>query len=384
MQGRRRGKAAERISKQVRKFSLPKWFGFPQKPDPSWVEFKRACAGHAALKEDTICALPLSLIDAIKLELPDFFTWPEELFERRLTTAAGGGFFLRRPFTYPPIKGSTRGEHTGREAIQLLERMQKSSNQIKQLLVEDLKQRGRSSLGIQQHFATEAKIAQKIEARKWSYAGWLVTDSGFQKEWQEVRKSWEPWIKAIGGFPSYPTDLMGHSPIVPEPLREFYDHYTQFYQRWCIHTFATWDLPIPMWAGIASPIFYPLVQASDAGMALFIPWYLLRDKTFNLQDLAKHEHFAKGPDHLQGWFRRDENKWGYTRLGRILKLYVCVELCLKKRYPDRVKRFTEGLDDSLCRFLVSKAQDQGRGHTRRQRYGLAFASGARYRRCAYP
>ena len=148
---------------------------------------------------------------------------------------------------------------------------------------------------------------------------------------------------------------MGKSPVVPEVVRDFYVTYTQFYQRWCIHTFATWDLPIPMWAGIATPVFYPLTQVSDAGMVLFIPWYLLRDQTFKLQDLAKHARFSKGPDHLQGWFKRDRNRWGHERLGTMLKIYFFVELCLRRRYPDRVNRRTEKLDYCLSRFLFQRS-----------------------------
>ena len=260
--------------------------------------------------------------------MPNFFSEKELEFERDLAQASGGGFFLRHPFGYPPIKGFSLADGTDENVRKLAEPLRESDQRIKQMLVEYMKQHGRSPLQIDVHFATKDKIANKIEARKWGYAGWLVTNPDFRKEWSEVRKGWEPWIRAIGGFPVYPTDFLGHSPVVPKAIREFYDAYTQFYQRWCIHTFATWDLPIPMWAGIATPIFYPLAQVSDAGMALFIPWYLLRDQTFKLQDLAKHERFATGPDHLQGWFTRDCNRWGHKRLGTMLKVYIFVELCL--------------------------------------------------------
>ena len=160
--------------------------------------------------------------------------------------------------------------------------------------------------------------------RKYSLAEWF----GFG---DEPSPKWASFAR------KYP----GHSAL---------DDDTHFYQRWCIHTFATWDLPIPMWAGIATPIFYLLAQVSEAGMALFMPWYLLRDQTFKLQDLAKHERFSRGPDHLQGWFSRDRNRWGHERLGTMLKIYVFMELCLKKRYTDRISRRTEELDYCLSRF----------------------------------
>ena len=339
----------------TRKYSLAEWFGFANRPSPAWGRIARKYRRNPALKGDTICAMPEPFVNAIQLELPDFFSKREEQFERDLARMAGNGFFLRHTFGYPPIKGSTSGDATDERLRKLAKRRRESDQKIKQMLVEDLEQHGRSPARIQEHFATKNKIADKIEARKWGYAGWLVTDPTFRKECSEFRSSCEEWIRAIGGFPAYPTNFMGHSPVVPKPIREFYDFYTQFYQRWCIHTFVTWELPIPMWAGIATPVFYPLAQVSEAGMALFMPWYLLRDQTFKLQDLAKHERFAKGPDHLQGWFKRDRNRWGHERLGMMLKLYICYELCLKRRYADRLDGTIEKLDSALGHFLSDAA-----------------------------
>jgi hypothetical protein len=347
-QGSRGGRRAHR------KYTLAEWFGFGRNRDAAWVAFSKKHAGNSLLKHDTLCALPEALIDILLSETPDFFTKEEEEFERDLARVLGAGFFLRHVFGYPPTNKSPLADNVDEDVRELAQRHKVTTKRITQMLTECLQQQGRNPIRIQEHFATKDKIKEKIEVRKRGYAGWLVTNAEFQKEWAQVRASWEPWIRKIGGFPTYPTDFMGRSPVVPEPIREFYDSYTQFYQRWCIHTFATWDLPIPMWAGIATPIFYPLAQVSDAGMPLFIPWYLLRDQTFKLQDLAKHERFAKGPDHLQGWFRRDRNKWGHERLGTMLKVYVYLEQSLKKRYPDRIGRHIEELDYSLSRFLFQK------------------------------
>ncbi len=270
---------------------------------------------------------------------------------RDLARLSGGGFFLEHSYGYPPLRESFPEDNTEEEAHVLLQRQRATDQQIKQMLAEDMEQRGRSPFLIQEHFATRDEIVEKIEVRKWGYVGWLVTNPEFRKEWADVRKAWEPRIREIGGFPVYPTDFQGRSPVVPEGIRDFYNDYTRFYQRWCIHTFANWNLPIPMWAGIATPSFYPLAQVSEAGMALFIPWYLLRDHTFKLHDLDKHERFSKGPDRLEAWFNRNRSRWGHERLGTMLKVYALVELCLKARYADRINRRTEELDYSLSRFL---------------------------------
>jgi hypothetical protein len=341
--------ASRRSRTRCRKYSLAEWFGYGDKPDPAWGKFSRKHRNNPGLKDDTLCAMPETLVNAILYEMPEFFSKKEEEFERDLAQMAGGGFFLRRPFGYPPIKGSTLGDSPDSNVAK--QQQKRSSQEIKQLLAEGMQEHGRSPLGIEQHFANADKIIEKIEARKWGYAGWLVTNPDFRKECTAFRMRWESWIKAIGGFPVYPTDFQGHSPVVPKEIREFYDDYTQFYQRWCIHTFVTWDLPVPMLAGIANPIFYPLSQVSSAGMALFLPWYLLRDQTFKLQDLAKHERFSRGPDHLQGWFGRDRNKWGHGRLGTMLKMYIYFELCLKRRYAERLEGRIDRLNLALGHFL---------------------------------
>jgi len=347
----KKGRPGGKDRQGERTCSVAEWFGFADTPDPRWVTFSKKHAGNPALEHDAIYALPEPLINAIQLEIPDFFSTQEEQFERDLARSTSGGFFLRHAFSYPPIMGSIFGDSMDENTDKQLERQKASDQRIKQLLFEDIEERGRRAHRIEEHFVAEDKITEKIQNRKWGYAGWLVTNPGFRKEWRDVRKGWEPWIRAIGGYPTYPTDFLGRSPVVPKDIREFYDDYTRFYARWCIHSFATWDLPIPMLAGVATPIFYPLAQVSDAGMALFLPWYLLRDQTFKLQELAKHERFSKGPDHLQGWFRRDRNRWGHERLGTMLKVFFFLELCLKRRYPDRINRRTEELDYCLSRVL---------------------------------
>lgn len=348
------GQGTRKRKKTGRRYSLAEWFGFGSKKDPRWLAFSKKHPGNSLLELDTLCALPEPLIDIILSEMPGFFCQEEEAFERDLARAPGDGFFLRHPFGYPPTDRPSLADAADGEGRERVQRWKAADQRIRQMLVEDLQQQGRHPLRIQEHFATKKKIQEKIEARKWGYAGWLVTNPKFQEEWRAVRANWEPLIREIGGFPTYPADFLGHSPVVPKPLREFYDSYTQFYQRWCIHTFVTWDLPIPMWAGIATPVFYPLAQVSDAGLSLFAPWYLLRDQTFKLQDLAKHERFAKGPDHLQGWFRRDRNKWGHDRQGTMLKVYFYLEHCLKRRYPDQLNRHIDKLDHCVSRFLYQK------------------------------
>ena len=330
---------------------LAEWLPVVDKPHPAWVEFERKHRRHPVLQDDAICAMPDTLINAILCEMPDFFSKKEEQFERDLAQMAGGGFFLQRPFGYPPIVGSTFANSTDKNLSGPARRWRESDKKLKELLAEGMERQGRSTVQVTNYFATQEEISRKIEERKWGYAGWLVTNPEYCAGLAQFRERWEAKIQRIGGFPTLPISFSGNrSPSVPEEEREFYDDYTQFYQHWGLHTLVTWDLPVPMWSGVGKPNFYPLAQVSDSGVVLFIPWYLLRDQSLKLRDLAKHESILKCPDHLQGWLERG-GIWGHERLGKMLKIYIHLDLCLKRRYANKIDDNIDNLDKALGHFL---------------------------------
>ena len=326
---------------------LAEWLPIVDKPHPAWVRFEQKYPRHPVLQDDAICAMPDTLVNAILCEMPDFFSSREEQFERDLAQMAGGGFFLQQPFGYAPIAGSTLADSPGKQS----QRWRKIDQKIKKTLAEDMRGHGRHPLQVESYFAAQKEIDRKIDDRKWGYAGWLALNPDYRKDCACFRDCWEDKIKQIGGFPTLPMSFLGNrAPSVPEAERGFYDDYTQFYQRWGLHTLVTWSLPVPMWSAVARPNFYPLAQVSDSGVELFVPWYLLRDKALNLHDLAKHEDMLKCPDHLRGWLERG-GIWGHGRLGIMLKIYIYLELCLRRRYANKTDDNIENLDRALGHFL---------------------------------
>jgi hypothetical protein len=143
-------------------------------------------------------------------------------------------------------------------------------------------------------------------------------------------------------------------PEIPKSEREFYNDYLHFYQRWGLDTLATWDLPIPMRPELATPSLYPLSHVGEAGVVMFVPWYLLRDKDITLRDIAEHRRLLNAPNAVTPWLDSVPKNWGHDRNRLMLELYIYVELCLKRRYPDRVHRKFERLDLALSRFLVKR------------------------------
>jgi len=343
---------------------------FAQRPQESraWRRFERLHRGHPALKEDTVYALPEGLIDAIKKEIPGFFTPEEEAFERNLAKLSGGGFFLRQPFSHPVMPAPTDIRRTKKE-IEMDAHHKHAHHEIEEMLLEELKHSGIADSDLQSANESAAALRMAVKDRAIGYTGWLVTNVDFQKDLDGLLKRWLKTIELIGYFPRVPRSLFGEPlPSVPPSLREFYSDFMAFYNKWGLERMETSDLPVPMYPQLTRPNLYALETVREAGILAFIPFYLLRDNVAQLQDLAKSLASIHAPAPLRRWLKKDNKEWGYARYGPILKLYLFLHLGIEQRYADRVKRRTGKLNDALGTFIlknrvsggdsIKKARDQ--------------------------
>jgi hypothetical protein len=103
--------------------------------------------------------------------MPDFFREGEECFERDLARLAGAGFFLKRPFVYHCLPGpevSASGAHSSQE---LDERHLEADASIRKLLADEMRRVGRSKKEIREYWAAKKTIQERIDVRRWGYAG---------------------------------------------------------------------------------------------------------------------------------------------------------------------------------------------------------------------
>ncbi len=320
-------------------------------PHPAWIKFEHKYRNHSALKDEAIYALPETLINAILCQSDNFFSRAEERFERDLTKSSGGGFFLQQPFGYSPIQGSTLADPTNKQTSDAAKRWHNGQKNIKALLKKELAHQDRNEPQIARYFETQERLARQAEVRRWGYAGWLIGCPKYNSELRGFKEQWGAKIERMGAFPTLPVSVLGnHGANVPSMEREFFDAYTGFLQRWCLHTLATWDLPVPMLSGVERPAMYSAAQASESGLWLFVPWYLAKDQSLKLRELVKHERLAKGTDQLRDWFKRD-GEWGHRRLSTMLKLHIHLNLSIGRRYSDRIGRNVAVLDRALGHFL---------------------------------
>ena len=146
--------------------------------------------------------------------------------------------------------------------------------------------------------------------------------------------------------------LMGEPPAPPAVEdREFYDDYLTVYQHWGLERLVSWELPVPLKPELVQPSLYHLTDLVSAGVLVFAPWYLLRDKTINLHVLANRKSVLSSTSHLKQWLGRKTDQWGHDRYARMLKLYVYLELALKARYGDRLRRQLDALDGAFAGFI---------------------------------
>lgn len=322
----------------------------------SWRQLVAKFRGDARFCDDPIYALPEKLINAICTDVPGLFSSDDETMERSLTKLAGQGFFLGRSIAHPSLPVTLRGVDLSSADRKLKEDFEGAAERNREMLIQEMRERGLSDQEVARHVAADKAYKQKIAERQAGYVGWLVTNPEFHRDRDQFRNRWEAKIDARGRFPHFPISMFGELPESP-PLddREYHSDWTQFYKRWSLDHLVTWDLPVPMRPQLTSFNFYRSSDVSEAGVVLFAPWYLLRDKDITLRDVAEQRSSISMPPEIAPWVQGMPKNWGHERYGVMLAIYIYLECCLKKRYGARLKGKTEALDLAMSRYYCDQS-----------------------------
>lgn len=383
----------------------------PQEP---WEDFSRRHQGHPFLELDPLYSLTEPIIDAVKAEVRAFFAKDQEDFERDLARTAGVGFHLRRPIggqrvqaTDPAALQEARRQLAVQDLPRLVERLRKTQGLtvgdflrevgrpatdavrqptdkaregwspfllpewtkdqrvvealavIQEWVGEVYRLRGDREADIDEVFRQDAKETELIQSRQEAFAGWLVCNRQYRTELRLLRNAWESVVREHGGFPVVPrrpgTDEGRPTPVVPD---RFFEAWAGFLRRWCLDTLLTWDLPAPVHTRFGSAEPDEIKYLAEAGVVLFLPWYLLRERQLNLQQIAQRIRFEAAPEHLRGWLLRgpqgDEEVLGDLGFQRLLWLYRYHELVLSRRYQSQCEDNLERLDRALGRAMGNR------------------------------
>ncbi len=324
----------------------------PSKPTPlaPWRAFAAQHRGNPFLRHNPLYALSEVLLDTIVAEAPTFFSAEQVAFERDLARTASFGFFHHRALGF---SAGDRQADPG-TGLSLQERNERSRQAIAELMAEELRRDGLSPGEIDNYFQQEGHQRTAVDTRKDAYAGWLISTRQFQDEVKELRASWEPLVRRRRCFPVYPRWPLFDDGCERAP-ETFRSDFLAFYRRWGLDGLHTWDWPEPMEPDLMTGMLRDLHQLADAGVVLFVPWYLLRGEKLPVQAIVQRARTACEAEHLWEWLqkpapRKSEEK-GDIHYERLLHVYRYHELVLVRRYRARFHGHVQQLDRALAHVM---------------------------------
>jgi hypothetical protein len=325
-----------------------------------WEAFARRHGDLPFLACETLYALSCPIIEAVQAELPGFFTAAQERFEKDLARTASFGFFRGRVLGFSAAQEATLGES-------LQERQARTARAIDALLREEYRRSGVADLAIAASRAAAVQRREAIGSRKQAFTGWLIAQPAFHREVGQLRAAWGPLVAELGRFPVYPrwpAHDLGLDTEVPEAFRA---EVLASYRRWGLDQLLTWEWPVPMEPDLVGGLVGWDERLGEAGVVLFVPWYLLKGQKLNVQEIVRHSRQTEVPPQLRGWVQksgRGQEELGEVRYQRLAWLYRYLVLALRRRYPEACRRRAQRLDWALSRVLgvddesVRKARQQ--------------------------
>ena len=183
----------------------------------AWEELKKRYPDQSCLDEDEIYALPVDLINALKKHIPGLWTKEELQFEHDLNEIAGMGLFLKQPIWYPLLKEYF--PPSNEDARHFLAEHTRIEQKLRLVIEEDMKSYGCSDFMIKKYFNEQEKYQLQSLERQKGYAGWLITDPGFQLSKAGFIGEWWEQIQERGEFPGVPPmNMLRDSTPIPKRL----------------------------------------------------------------------------------------------------------------------------------------------------------------------
>jgi hypothetical protein len=132
-----------------------------------------------------------------------------------------------------------------------------------------------------------------------------------------------------------------------------------FYWRWGLERLLTWEYPVPIEADLAGGMHEPPSQfREEAGLTIFVPWYILRGKRIDLEEAIRLPRAMMVPAHLRKWVfpaKKKGDEWGDIRYAKLVWLYRVFELGLRRRYEAACRKNLERLDAAFASVLKRDA-----------------------------
>jgi hypothetical protein len=347
----------------------------------AWNRFTASCHAYQIPPDDCLYALPCELIDRILEDVPGFWTPEEKQFEETLSTTSGGVFLNKRPQDYRAVATFLLTTDFGPRGLSPREKQLgrgdkwKNSNDL-------VRQSATRKAETDNIDAKEKHSGESTKILRIAYSGWLITNSTFLSELDSIRRDAPSSVGRNGRFPILrggfseasheraSKTFMGVWGPKNEEERRFNELCQTFLGRWCLQALFSWDIPVPM----IVPEFdttLPLVAAENAGVHIFLPWYLMRKKELRVDELLKTSTASLAGTHLTSWLEggggkqkgrknRADGDLGPIRFARLFRLFVYLNLAIGRRYGTKLEKSPGILDSVFMTYF-------GLGERRRRR-----------------
>lgn len=316
--------------------------------DPTRVRLPQTLRREPLLQVNPLYALPSSLLDALPRTAGMWGPEDENLeIEERLAehcnTYGIVGYSGGAPISYDLLKDPNL-----------------RSDIFRDLIDECARRSQRPPLTRRQRATLRRRAAGAIQVQR-GYAGWLVTNSTYRSELEELIERWRRQI-AQHRLPAAGLTWMAAS-APRRKLRAKRDKYLRaladFCVRWRLQGLASLDLPTPL--GPHIPVAEPyllLRHMRVGGFAMFLPDTFPVPSREGLRDAGMVIQAQRTPEHLADWVnivRREGNPaGGISRYGHVLAIWYC-RTVLKSRHPTLLGKNTSAIDAAMADCLAVSA-----------------------------
>jgi len=296
---------------------------------------------------EPIYAIPENLIDGLKNRVNGLFTDIELDRERRFAIAC------RRHFSL----GVFRAGFIGHSLLCAESVSPVNAKTIRELGWEQFT----TESALEQIFDKVALWTSTIDDQSVGYLGWILTNPSFIQERDVLRHKWSEAV-ATNGFPThrlyFEAQTSGQGAVAKSyDIAEFATSFSDFYKRWQLSRFVTWDLPEPLGANIGGPARVGELVGVHERPTVQVPAHVRLPVRADVLEMIHGQSVPPLAEWQQILERQQNGTLGVARFARVLHIQFYRNIVVAGRYSDRFARRTEAIDGAFAKYFGDASDD---------------------------
>lgn len=327
-----------------------------RKPRSQWEKLAIEFPGHPHLERETLYALPLALIKALRRHAPKVLSPHASRFETRLRRLSATGFHRRLPL-FSEVMDAHLLDTSEVEQAAIADRHERDERRRDQQLTAWISMSWKSSGNFERASNLQRTLGMDMAARLKGYAGWLVTHHEYRRDLFRLQFAFKGVLRRHGGTSSI-AELLEIS--ARSRSKSFAgaaaagDRMKLLLDRWGLEPSTTLDIPEPTSGAFAVGEDFRARTIKPNGFGVFLPWHLLVDGWMSIQRLFELQKAVNDLRHLAEWLE-EPSEMGHRRYAQILELYVYRERVLASRYAEQLRGNVEGVDLAFAQYFYDSS-----------------------------